>query len=295
MNAETLKYFQYIARYKNITQAAKHLYVSQSTLSRHIMSLENELGVNLFKRNNKMVTLTEAGETLYRDSESLINHMDATVKNVVSAGRGQTGILKITAPKSLYKKLSEALAISNEHFPSVKYFVESYDFSEIPLAIKYNLYDIGVTYDFALYEHESLEQHIIGSDDFVIICSSKCVKNSENETLKEIVNNLPFISPSYVDPPFHQDVLAILQQKTGHIIRHIIDVNTTDSLILNASLGLGYGLVPHSWVNLLGPSNDLHHIHPAGTPLSSPIVAVCKKSNNSELTSTFFDILREQF
>ncbi|MBG0764598.1 MAG: LysR family transcriptional regulator, partial [Tissierellales bacterium] len=37
MDLQTLKYFQYVAKYKNITRAAKKFYISQSTLSRHIM------------------------------------------------------------------------------------------------------------------------------------------------------------------------------------------------------------------------------------------------------------------
>jgi DNA-binding transcriptional LysR family regulator len=72
MNLETLHYFQYIAKYKNITRAAKHFYISQSTLSRNIMLLEKELGVQLFERNNKQIELTEAGKVFEHDCELFI-------------------------------------------------------------------------------------------------------------------------------------------------------------------------------------------------------------------------------
>lgn len=65
VNFEYYKVFYYVANLKNITGAAKALYLSQSTVSRAIQSLEHELGTNLFYRSKKGVTLTESGRVLY--------------------------------------------------------------------------------------------------------------------------------------------------------------------------------------------------------------------------------------
>lgn len=295
MNVETLKYFQYIAKYKNITQAAKHLYVSQSTLSRHIMSLENELGVKLFERNSKMLALTDAGKMLYADADSFINHMDSLVKNVVAAGKGQSGILKITTPKSLVHTLFDAMDICKKEYPNIKYFVESYEFSEIPLAIKYGLYDIGITYDFALVEHDDLNYITLDTDRFALIFSSRYAEENEEVMLKKLVKSLPFIVPTYADPPVLQDTLAALQNRTGLPIHSLIEVNNSDSLLLNASLGIGYGLLPQSWVDLLGPENQLSYLTLPDANSLSKVVALCKKDINSELTSTFFNLLKDKF
>lgn len=293
MNIETLKYFQYIAKYKNITQAAKHLYISQSTLSRHIMSLENELGVKLFERNNKMITLTDAGKTLYQESDSFVNHMDSLLKNVTSAGKGQSGILKITAPKNLYNHIHRLLLATQSEYSDINFFVESYEFSEIPLAIKYNLYNIGLTYDYALFDHENLDCIHIGKDEFSLVFSAKYLEGDTKTVLTNVVKSMPFILPSYANPPFLQQIQAELEKITGHKVHKNADVNTSDSLILNASLGLGYGLIPNSWTRLLSDENRLAIMSPPDIRTETDIVAVCRKSSASELTVTVFDILKK--
>ena len=63
MNFRNLQYFLTVAEEKNITHAAKKLYISQQSLSGHIAKLEDELGVALFDRGQEL-TLTYAGERL---------------------------------------------------------------------------------------------------------------------------------------------------------------------------------------------------------------------------------------
>ena len=59
MELRVLKYFLVAAREENITKAAALLHVTQPTLSRQLMQLEEELGVKLFRRGKYRVSLTE--------------------------------------------------------------------------------------------------------------------------------------------------------------------------------------------------------------------------------------------
>ena len=61
MELRVLKYFLMVAREENITKAAQLLHVTQPTLSRQLMQLEEELGVQLFHRGKHNVTLTDDG------------------------------------------------------------------------------------------------------------------------------------------------------------------------------------------------------------------------------------------
>lgn len=63
MNTEFLKEFVVLAETKNFWEASERLYMNQSTLSKHIKSLENELGVELFTRTTRRVELTSYGQT----------------------------------------------------------------------------------------------------------------------------------------------------------------------------------------------------------------------------------------
>lgn len=65
-NFEYYKIFYYVAKYKNLTQAADALMTSQPAITRSIKNLENELGCRLFIRSSHGVTLTREGELLYR-------------------------------------------------------------------------------------------------------------------------------------------------------------------------------------------------------------------------------------
>src|SRR5437870_12035704 len=64
MTFRQLETFLAVARAKSFTRAGEALHVSQSTLSQHVLELERELGVRLFDRLGRAVTLTEAGRLL---------------------------------------------------------------------------------------------------------------------------------------------------------------------------------------------------------------------------------------
>lgn len=66
MELRVLNYFLMAAREENITKAAAILHVTQPTLSRQLMQLEEELGVRLFDRSSHNIVLTEDGMLLRR-------------------------------------------------------------------------------------------------------------------------------------------------------------------------------------------------------------------------------------
>lgn len=295
MNIETLQYFLYTAKYKNITKAAKHFYTSQSTLSRNIIALENELGVRLFERSNKQIELTEAGEVFYKDCEPFINHMDTIIKDVQSADKGNSGILRITSTSNLGPVLSEPLDVQRERYPGVRLVLEAYDFNEIPSAINHSLYNIGLTYDFAASDYEDLQSIPIGTEDFSLVLSSKLCNDSENETITNVVKSLPLILPAHVEPPFLKSILYNLQNLADTKNIPTIPVNTTESVMLGASQGLGYGIVPASWVTNKNYNNNISSIRLENFSAKCKIVMLYKKSNTSEIVNNFVNIMKDLY
>ena len=65
INIELLKTFYIVAKYKNITKASNELLVSQSTVSKSIKNIEEQLDCQLFTRSKKGVELKKEGEILY--------------------------------------------------------------------------------------------------------------------------------------------------------------------------------------------------------------------------------------
>lgn len=71
-----------VAREENITKAARLLHITQPTLSRQLMQLEEELGVKLFHRSNHSIVLTDAGILLKRRAQELISLAEKTKRGV---------------------------------------------------------------------------------------------------------------------------------------------------------------------------------------------------------------------
>lgn len=100
MELRVLKYFLVVAREENITRAAKQLHITQPTLSRQLMQLEEELDVKLFRRSKHSIILTADGMLLRRRAQELVEladkterelqHQEEAVSGEISIGCGET-------------------------------------------------------------------------------------------------------------------------------------------------------------------------------------------------------------
>ena len=103
MNLKDLKYFVEVSRTRHFGRAAKKCFVSQPTLSGQIKKLEEELGVALFERNNKSVSLTPVAELLLPRAEKILNEADELKLQAESykdplAGRFKLGAIPTISP-----------------------------------------------------------------------------------------------------------------------------------------------------------------------------------------------------
>lgn len=81
MELRVLKYFLTVAREENITRAAELLHVSQPTISRQLMQLEQELGIQLFRRGSHSMILTDDGKLLRRRAQELVELAERTERD----------------------------------------------------------------------------------------------------------------------------------------------------------------------------------------------------------------------
>ncbi|AHG19585.2 transcriptional regulator [Chania multitudinisentens RB-25] len=95
INFRLLHYFRVVAEEMNFTQAARRLNISQPPLSKHIKELENQLGVELFKRTTRSIALTLAGRTLFHNVEILLDQANSALNQVQQLGRGEAGHMVI--------------------------------------------------------------------------------------------------------------------------------------------------------------------------------------------------------
>ncbi|MCA3563191.1 MAG: LysR family transcriptional regulator [Methylocystis sp.] len=97
-----LRYFVAVAEAGHMTRAAESLGIQQPPLSLQIKALEQELGVRLFRRESRGLSLTEAGKTLLSESRPLLAGLEHAVEITRSVSRGEQGELRLglapTAP-----------------------------------------------------------------------------------------------------------------------------------------------------------------------------------------------------
>ena len=87
MELEQLRIFRAVAECGSFSLGAKKLYISHSTTSRAVSALEEELGVRLLERSNRILGLTAAGELLLKESESLLDQAEALKERVRKTGK----------------------------------------------------------------------------------------------------------------------------------------------------------------------------------------------------------------
>ncbi len=97
MELRVLRYFLTVASEDSITNAANILHITQPTLSRQLMQLEEELGVQLFVRGKKAITLTEAGMLLRSRAEEIVDLANRTEKEFLNQKNFLSGEIFIGA------------------------------------------------------------------------------------------------------------------------------------------------------------------------------------------------------
>lgn len=95
MDLRQLTYFMAVADTSHLGRAAEKLHLSQPPLTRQIQQLEAELGVQLFKRTARGMSLTAAGEALARDARNIHSLVTQAAERAQRAGKGQVGRLDV--------------------------------------------------------------------------------------------------------------------------------------------------------------------------------------------------------
>ncbi|MDE6872062.1 MAG: LysR family transcriptional regulator [Bacteroidales bacterium] len=120
MELRQLRYFVKAAGTLNFSEAAKSLYVTQSTLSQQIRQLENELGVQLFERNSHEVSLTDAGEELLPYAMKTLESAETCVNRINDIRSLLSGRLTIGVTYTFIPILTETVRGFMKLYPEVK-------------------------------------------------------------------------------------------------------------------------------------------------------------------------------
>ncbi len=119
MELRQLRYFIAVAERLSFSKAAQHLHVTVPPLSRQVRQLEEEFGVQLFVRDRRSVTLTDAGRALLREAKILVTQSAHVTDCVRLAKCGEAGLVKIGIGMGLGEPISRILVEHSKQFPAV--------------------------------------------------------------------------------------------------------------------------------------------------------------------------------
>ena len=146
MELRQLKYFVRTAQTLNFSEAARSLYVSQSTLSQQIKALEDELGTILFQRDSHSASLTQSGSLLLPLAIQTIQDSEACKAQVNDLKEMLTGELNIGVTYSFSHILTETVKNFVKEYPGVKLNIFYRNMAELMEALRHREVDLVLAF-----------------------------------------------------------------------------------------------------------------------------------------------------
>ena len=145
MDIRLLEYFLAVAKCGNITRASEQLHVTQPTISRQLMELEEIVGSPLLIRGKRQVTLTEAGVLFQQRASEIVSLMDKTLRDINDQDDLLGGTVMVGCVESCVSRmLPKVLRGFSAHYPKVKYELYSADGDDIREKLDRGDLDFGI-------------------------------------------------------------------------------------------------------------------------------------------------------
>ncbi|MGY3777493.1 LysR family transcriptional regulator [Isobaculum melis] len=286
MELRVLTYFLTVAREKTISKAAEVLHLSQPTLSKQLKELEEELGVTLFTRGNRFITLTEDGIYLMNRGKEILSLVESTTTNLhrnevisgkITIGGGET---------QAFEFLGRIFHELRDNYPEINIDLYSGNADDVLEKIDKGLLDFGLVID--PVEKQKYEYIRLPSTDSwgILVNKSDSLANQKTVQPKDIQSTPLLISnQSFVDNQ--------LSEWFGGNIEHLHIVGTYN-LLYNASLLAKEGVASVLCIDgIVNTANTNLAFVPLSPPLTANINIVWKKDQIfSSASKEFLHLLK---
>ena len=239
MELYQLRTFIAIAQERTLTRAAERVFTSPPAVSAQIKALEDELGVKLFDRTPRGMTLTEAGSRLLEDAERTLasaGRIRSTAEQLRGAARGVVRFGTVSDPIAL--KLGDALVTLAERHPQVTLQLRQGLSSDTIAALQRGELDCGYVMT-DLEELEGLEIQRLGIAELTVVIPSNGVAHPDS-TLNELLA-MPWVgTPPHCTLRHHLDALFA---SGGREYTEGMLANTDGAVRSMVASGFGAGIV----------------------------------------------------
>lgn len=232
--------FHLVARHKNISKAAKELFMTQSAVSQSIQKLEQELKTHLFHRTAKGVTLTSDGETLLHYVVSALNTLEVAEEKLLASQHLVSGQLRIGVGDTISRYfLLPYVEKFFAAYPGVNLKILNGTTNEICQYIKDGQADIGIC-NLPLADTKFKVLPVMEIED-VFVCGQKFKETIQEPVALEDILNYPLIllernanSRQYIDAFFKSKNLVVSPE---------IELGSHDLILEFAKINIGIACV----------------------------------------------------
>ena len=190
-----LTYFTTIVELGSFSEAAMELNISQSSISKQIMQLEDELGIKLFDRSSRKARLSTAGEHLYQDVLAAlvqINHIKDTASRLARSGRRHLSLLAlpVIGHYNFYIPIQLFEASHNN------YQIDLEEVEEPDMYRRINLgdYDAAITYFNPNQPIKNARFYPLVEDEMLLVCHKDHPLSKEPVIKPEMLDDMPVLS-----------------------------------------------------------------------------------------------------
>jgi DNA-binding transcriptional LysR family regulator len=288
MEVRHLRSFLTVSKELHFRRAAELLHLSQPSLSQQIHQLEDELGVQLFKRSKRKVELTEAGVALMGRAQRIIEEIDATSKHIREIADGRAGTFSIgfisTAVVGVLPKITR---LFQAKYASVDLQLHECEPDQQVDDIIRGKLDVGLMH--AQLEGGNLASMVIQRDKFVIALPSDLKARGPVDLRK--FQNYTAIIPSPFSMHGFSEHVHLAYQLAGVVPSKVLSTRLIMIGIHLVAAGLGVAVVPASFTSVKVEGVVYRPLR--FQPPRAELLAVWRRDDQSVLLRRFLEVLKE--
>jgi LysR family transcriptional regulator, benzoate and cis,cis-muconate-responsive activator of ben and cat genes len=289
-----LRYFVAVAEAENVLRAStQKLHVSQPAVSRQIRDLEEELGVQLFERTGKAVSLTDAGCVFLKEARAVLERTREAVSNVrafAQAGEAElhVGYLAILRAQIV----SPTLHAFQQVMPNVHVKLHDWSQEKILTGLRDGQLQLALTVRPAKRGafHDLRFEELLREQVRLAVSPNHRFAQRRSVSLADAAEE-PFVALTREDFPEYNAYLAAIFASVKNKPRVIEEHDSPTSLISAIEAGTGVGMVVEALGYSFGSRVKLVRLTPEPKPLSFGIVA--RKGRLSPATEKFWQCAKE--
>ncbi len=293
MTLKQLEYFLAIAEAGHITAAAKNLNISQPPLSLQLKALEDELGVQLFERDKRNLTITHEGLILKEKAIEILSLVNETVRELQNMGSDAQGTIHIGAiPFACVHLLPERMLRFREDHPNVDFQIFEGNSTRVTEMLEADEVDMGIVrepFNTNIYNSILLKDNSVDDKDanyFMAVGIPSFFQDTESDTLPLIeLKGMPLIIHRR-----YNDMLTNTCRQKGFSPNIICQNNELASSLSWAEAGIGVALVPNNATVQATGGNVLIRKIVDPTITAQPYLIWDKSHNISNLAKQFIEL-----